>query len=99
MWSYHGANFVSHGEKSDNKRGIRRQRPGIIIGGFVGGFALFHFWGPYLEVGLEDMRSENRLLDAIGRDGASGLHLPSAEPPIRYLVGSETLIPLSRNAE
>ena len=62
------------------------------MGGFGGEFALVHFRGSYLEVDLGDMRSENRLLDVVGCDGALPLHLPSAKSPIRYLVDSETLI-------
>ena len=38
------------------------------------------------------MRPENRLLDAIGCDGALRLHLSSAEFPIRYLVYPQALI-------
>ena len=48
-----------------------------------------------MEVDLEDMRSANRILDAIGRGGALKLHLPSAKFPLRYLAGAQTLISLS----
>ena len=42
------------------------------------------------------MRSENRFLDVLGRDGAFRLHLPSTKPPIHYLVDPQTLISLSK---
>ena len=45
-----------------------------------------------MKVDLDDMRPANLLLEVIGCDGALRLHLPSAEFPIRYLVGSQTLI-------
>ena len=49
-----------------------------------------------MEVGLDDMRASNRLLDAIGFDGDPRPHLPIAKPPMRYLVGSQTLISLPK---
>ena len=57
-----------------------------------GGIALVHFRGPYLEVDLGDMRPANRPLAVIGFDGALRLHLTIGKLPIRYLVGSQTLI-------
>ena len=48
-----------------------------------------------MEVGLEHMRSENRLLWLVGCVGALRLNLPIAKFPIRYLVGQKTLICLS----
>ena len=42
------------------------------------------------------MRSANRLLGIIGRDGALQLHVPSAKFLIRYMVDSQTLIVLSK---
>ena len=41
------------------------------------------------------MRSANRLLEVVGRNGELQLHLPSAKSPMRYLVDSHTLICLS----
>ena len=43
---------------------------GVIIGRFVNKYALVHFRWSYLEVDVGDMRSENRLLEILGRDGA-----------------------------
>ena len=71
----------------------------VIIGRFVGEFDLVHFrgWGGSIYgVDLEDMRSANRLLEAIGCDVALQLHLPIARSPIRYLVEAQTLIFLSK---
>ena len=56
----------------------------------MGGLALVHPLGSYLEVDLDDMRSENQLLDAIGCDGALQLNLPSVNSLIRYLVDPRT---------
>ena len=53
------------------------------------------FSGEYLEVDLDDMCTENRLLGVIGRDVAPKLHLPSTKCPIHYLVDSEALISMS----
>ena len=41
------------------------------------------------------MRSGNRLLEVLGRDGALRLHLPSTDHPVHYSVASRTLISLS----
>ena len=90
---------VFHGAKQGKKWEKRRLRQLIIIGRFGGEFALVHFRGSYMEVDLEDMRSENRRLQVIDLDGASKLHLPSAKLPIRYIVDSKTLIFLSVNAK
>ena len=70
-------------------------RTWLIIGRFRIKFALVHFRRSFLEVGLDDMRSENRLLDAIDCDGAIRLHLPSAKSMIHYIAGSQALIFLS----
>ena len=59
-------------------------------------YALVHFLGAYLEVDPGDMRSANRLLDVLGCDGISHLHLPSTKFAIRYFVYSQTLIALSK---
>ena len=50
------------GIKSGNEGGKRRLRPWVIIGRFVGKFALVHFRASYLEVDLDDIRSTNRLI-------------------------------------
>ena len=42
------------------------------------------------------MPSANRLLGVIGRDGELHLHAPSVKFPVHYMVGSETLVILSR---
>ena len=68
----------------------------VIIGRFGGRSALVRCRGSYLEVDLDDMRSENRLLDVIGCDGELRLHLPSTKSTIRYLVDSQTLIGLAK---
>ena len=57
------------------------------------------FPGSYLDVDLGDTLSVNRILDVIGCDGTLQLHLPSAKSPLRYLVGSRTLIFHVGNAE
>ena len=59
------------------------------------GCALVHFQGSYPEVDLDEMRSPNRLIDVIARDGDLRRHLHIAKFPIRDLVGSQTLIVLS----
>ena len=59
---------------------------------FWGMYALVRLRGAYLEVDLEDMRSENRLLEVLGRYGALRLHLPSTKFPIHYSVGSQKII-------
>ena len=69
---------------------------GIIIGRFGGKYASVRFRGPYFEVDLGDMRSENSLFDTIGCDGALALHIPSAKFPIHYLAGSQILVPLTK---
>ena len=63
-----------------------------------GEYALVHFRGSYLAVDLDDMLSANRILDVIGRDGALELNLPIAKSPLRYWLGSQTLIFLSEMA-
>ena len=67
----------------------------VIIGRFGNKYALVHFRGSYLEVHLGDMRSTNSLFGLIGGDGTLRLRVPSINPPIHYMVDSETLIPLS----
>ena len=84
------------GGESENKRAELRLALEVIIGGFGGKFALVHFRGLYLAVDLEDILSTNRLLEVIGCDGELRLHLPRTKSPIRYLVGSKTLIFLSK---
>ena len=61
-----------------------------------GGYALVHFMGSYLEVDLDDMPSTSRLFELIGRDGALRLHVPRTNPPINYMVDSQTLIFLTK---
>ena len=65
---------------------------GIIIGRFVGKYALVPIRGPYFEVDLGDMRSANSLFDTIGGDGTLKLHIPSTKSAIHYLVDSQTLV-------
>ena len=55
-------------------------------------YDLVHFAGSYLEVDVGDTRSVNRILDVISGDGTLQLHLPIAQPPVRYSVGTQTLI-------
>ena len=81
-------NRQSKGEK-------RRLGTAVIMGRFGGKYALVLSIGAYLEVDLEDMRSANRFLEVLGCDGKLRLHLPTTNSPIRYSVGSRTLIPLS----
>ena len=52
---------------------------GYLLEYFGGELALVQPRGSYLEAGLDDMRSSNRLLEAIGCDEALQLHLPSAK--------------------
>ena len=66
-----------------------------IIGRFGGGYAIVQFRGAYVEVGLADMRSANRILEVLGRDGELRLHLPSTKSTIHYLVDAQALISLS----
>ena len=75
-------------ETNREEKGERRRLgPGIIIGRFGGQYAIVHFRGAYLEVDLDDVRSENWLLEVIGCDGELRLQLPSTKSPIHYLVG------------
>ena len=71
----------------------------IITGRFGGGYALVHFRGSYLEVDLGDMRSDNSLFGLIGRDGALRMHVPITKFPIHYMVDSQTLTSIFRNAK
>ena len=43
--------------------------PGVIIGWFGNKFGQVRLRRSYLEVDLDEMRSANRLLELIGRDG------------------------------
>ena len=89
--------FLSTNPKT--KGGNRRMGPWIIIGGFGEIYALVHFRGSYLEVGLEDMRAPNRILYVVGRGGALQLHLPIAKFHLRHLVEPQTLISFLENGE
>ena len=66
------AKLLLHIDKSAKKGARRRLGPGVIIGRFGNKYALVHFRGAYLEVGLGDMRSGNRLFGVLGRYGAFG---------------------------
>ena len=66
------------------------------MGDLGGKYAIVHRRGSYLEVDQDDMRSENRLLDVIERDGALRLHLLIAKSTTRYLADSKTLIPYTK---
>ena len=59
-------------------------------------YALVRFRWSYLEVGIGDTRSANRLLELLGSDGTLQLHAPSSKFPINYLVDSQTIILLSK---
>ena len=74
----------------------RWQGPGIIIARYGDTYALVHFRGAYLEVSLDDMRSTDKILEVLGCDGTLQLHLANTKFPLRYLVGSQTLIFLSK---
>ena len=71
-------------------------RGGIITGCSGWGNALVRFTGSYFEVGVGDMRAANSLFDLIGRGGTLKLHVPNTDPPIRYLVDSQTLTSLTK---
>ena len=84
-------------DKSETKRRKTMVMARNNYWGFFGRwYDLVHFRGEYLEVDLEDMRPENRLLDVLGRSGALKLHLPCTKFTMRYLVDSQTLISLSK---
>ena len=51
---------------------------GQIIGRFGNKYEFVHFSGPYFEVDIDDMRSANSLVGAIGCDGTLTLHIPIA---------------------
>ena len=70
--------------------------PGIIIGRFGDKYALVHFRGPYFEVDLEDMRPARSLFGIIGCDGTLTLHVTLAKSTINYLLGSQTLVFLTK---
>merc|ERR1712112_36235 len=74
----------------------RWQGPCIIIARYGNAYALVHFRGSYLEVSLDDMRPTGKILEVLGCDGTLQLHLANAKFPLRYLVGSQTLICLSK---
>ena len=57
---------------------------------------ILKFQESYLEVDLGEMRTENRQLEVIARDGALRLLLPIAKFQILDLAGSGTLIALSK---
>ena len=84
------------GNKSANKGGKRWLGQWVIIGRFGGKFAIVHPMGSYLEVNLDDIRPEDRLLDVIGRDGDLQLHLPSTKFLMQYLVESQAIILFSK---
>ena len=46
-----------------------------------GTYALAHFRGAYLEVALGDMRSTDKILEVLGRDGTLQLHLANTKFP------------------
>ena len=75
-----------------SKSDKRWQGPGIIIARYGNAYALVHFRGAYLEVSLGDLKSTDRILEVLGCDGALQLHLSNTKFPLRYLVGSQTLI-------
>ena len=70
----------------------RWQGPGIIISRYGGAYALVHFRGAYFEVSLDDMKSTDRILDVLGRDGTLQLRLSNTKFSLRYLVDLQTLI-------
>ena len=74
----------------------RWQGPGIIIARYGDTYALVHFRGAYLEVSLGDLKSTDRILDVLGRDGTLQLHLAKTKFPLRYLVDSQALVFLKK---
>ena len=93
LFSWNGF-FISANRKEKGEK--KWLGPGVIIGRFVGKYAMDRFMGSYLEVDLGDMRPTNSLFELIGRDGTLCLHVQSTKFPIRYLVDSATLICLSK---
>ena len=89
---FSGVNGFYTATNLENKVGEKWLVPGIINVCFGDYYALVHFRGSYFEDGRGDMRSANSLLGIIGRGGAVALRIPHTESPIRYLVGSETLV-------
>ena len=83
-----GIFWTARKSKSDK----RWQGTGIIIARYGNAYALVHFRGSYLEVSLDDMKSTDRILDVLGRDGTLQLHLENTKFPLHYLVGSQALI-------
>ena len=69
---------------SANRKAIGGKEMVRAIGGIIGRFGnkydLGRLRGSYLEVDIGDMRSENRLLGIIGRDGTLQLHVQSTSP-------------------
>ena len=63
--------------------------------GVFGGYDLVRLRGAYLEVDLDDMRPENRLLEVLGIYGQLQLHLPSTKLKMHYLVDLQKIIRLS----
>ena len=61
--------FLGHKSKTIGDK--RRMCPWVAIVRFVGKYPLVHFRASHREVGLEDVRSENLILDAIGRGGVA----------------------------
>ena len=83
---------MAENRKNEEEREGKWVGPGITIGRFGNKYALVHFRGSYFEVDLEDMRSANSVFGSIGCDGALILHVPHTKFPIHYLVGSQTLV-------
>ena len=54
-------------------------------------YAMVHLRAPYLEVDMDDMRSDDRFSGILGRVGDAQLHVASTRSPIQYLVGPKTL--------
>ena len=58
-------------------------------------YAMVHLRAPYLEVDMDDMRSDDRFSGILGRVGDVQLHVASTKSPIHYLVDAQALISLS----
>ena len=55
-----------------------------------------HYTVAFLEVEFDDMRPADKILDVLGRDGASQLNLPGAKSHIHYLFDSQEVAFLSK---
>ena len=88
--------LYSYRNNGENKSGFKWKRHGIVIGRFGRKFALVYDRWNSGEVDLNDLAPSGMIFDALGCDGALNLHWGDRQFHIRYLVGPETLVFLTK---